>query len=289
MVDGEPRDEKLLLAAADRAQLSVCIENVGRGDVGLQVAQSLDPSCRLSVRAGEPREARCRALLFDAWGGVSDVQRMIGALGAEPSLDNVLKFIAVKLAQSDWFDALSGFDDFMLEPWSAAELYARIQVAELRRGELTPEARLAVDGIAMDSVARQANVAGQSIHLTSREFALLSYLSQCRGRVLARDHLLEHVWGQSYQGGARTVDVHIRRLRSKFGSALRIQTVRGGGYRLDGKGKLGAVTSAAAPEQGALKEQPSAERENDSRHVPRSMSARAVGVGVAEDAYRPCG
>ena len=81
-------------------------------------------------------------------------------------------------------------------------------------------------------------VRGRTVALTAKEFALLAYLCERRGKVLTRDHLLAHVWGSRYEGGARTVDIHVRRLRAKLGDALPLETLRGSGYKLrapDGK------------------------------------------------------
>ena len=73
---------------------------------------------------------------------------------------------------------------------------------------------------------------GRPISLTAKEFALLAYLCERRGKVLSREHLLARVWGNRYEGGPRTVDIHVRRLRAKLGDALPLETLRGSGYKL---------------------------------------------------------
>ena len=73
---------------------------------------------------------------------------------------------------------------------------------------------------------------GRAIGLTAREFSLLVALVSRRGRVLSRETLLDVVWGSDYDGGSKTVDVHVRRLRAKLGEALPLQTIRGAGYVL---------------------------------------------------------
>jgi DNA-binding response OmpR family regulator len=78
---------------------------------------------------------------------------------------------------------------------------------------------------------------GRPVPLTAKEFALLAYLFERRGSVLSREHLVARVWGMQYDGGSRTVDVHVRRLRLKLGSALKIETVRGDGYKLGRKSR----------------------------------------------------
>jgi DNA-binding response OmpR family regulator len=75
-------------------------------------------------------------------------------------------------------------------------------------------------------------VDGRPIALTAKEFALLAYLCERRGKVLSREHLLARVWGNRYEGGPRTVDIHVRRLRAKLGEALPLETLRGSGYKL---------------------------------------------------------
>jgi len=87
-------------------------------------------------------------------------------------------------------------------------------------------------GIMVDKAAQEVSVDGRPIQLTAKEFALLAYLCDRRGKVLSRDHLLARVWGNRYDGGPRTVDIHVRRLRAKLGEALPLDTLRGSGYKL---------------------------------------------------------
>jgi hypothetical protein len=87
------------------------------------------------------------------------------------------------------------------------------------------------DGLALDSLAHEVTLHGEPVGLTAREFALLRYLYGRRGEVVTRQELLRDVWGDSYRGGPRTVDIHVRRLRAKLG-AERFETFRGVGYKL---------------------------------------------------------
>jgi len=84
----------------------------------------------------------------------------------------------------------------------------------------------------VDKAAQEVSVLGRPIQLTAKEFALLAYLCDRRGKVLSREHLLARVWGNRYDGGPRTVDIHVRRLRAKLGEALPLDTLRGSGYKL---------------------------------------------------------
>jgi DNA-binding response OmpR family regulator len=129
-----------------------------------------------------------------------------------------------------------GYDDFLVWPARPAELYARIRQLEWRTSAFASEELVKLGPLVIDIPARQVSIngaeGGKSIQLTAREFALLVALATRQGRVLTRETLLDVVWGSDYEGGAKTVDVHVRRLRAKLGDALPLQTVRGAGYML---------------------------------------------------------
>ena len=120
----------------------------------------------------------------------------------------------------------------MLHPYVPEELYGRIRALEWRRSEFATEERHKVAGIVVDKAGHEVYVDGRSVQLTAKEFALLAYLCERRGKVLSREHLLARVWGNRYEGGPRTVDIHVRRLRAKLGAALPLETLRGSGYKL---------------------------------------------------------
>jgi two-component system phosphate regulon response regulator PhoB len=126
-----------------------------------------------------------------------------------------------------------GADDYVVKPFSPREVVLRIK-AILRRG--TAEAgdgRLSAGPITIDPARHRVSVDGKPVELTSLEFKLLRTLVQRRGRVQARDRLLNDVWGYESVIDTRTVDTHVRRLREKLGKAGDvIETVRGFGYRL---------------------------------------------------------
>jgi two-component system phosphate regulon response regulator PhoB len=125
-----------------------------------------------------------------------------------------------------------GADDYVTKPFSPREVILRIQ-GILRRGEVkSDDGPLTAGSIAIDPARHQVSVAGKVVHLTSIEFKLLRTLLQRRGRVQARDRLLNDVWGYESIIDTRTVDTHVRRLREKLGKAgSAIETVRGFGYR----------------------------------------------------------
>jgi DNA-binding response OmpR family regulator len=184
----------------------------------------------------ERNGVRPRVLVFEALDRPDLATSALRALRREPTFDGVAAIVAVTVGQLARVEPSSGFDDFVLFPYVPEELYARIRALEWRRSEFANEERQKVGSIVIDKAAHEVTVAGQPVLLTAKEFALLAYVVERRGRVLSRDHLLMHVWGDRYEGGARTVDIHVRRLRAKLGEAFPLETLRGSGYKLRAPG-----------------------------------------------------
>ena len=123
-----------------------------------------------------------------------------------------------------------GADDYIKKPFSVRELVARVR-AVLRRAE-AGVSEYVDEQLSIDFARMSVTCEGREVKLTRKEFALLTALVECTGRVATRRHLLENVWGHLYDGGERTLDVHVRRLRQSLGPCGgRIETVCGAGYR----------------------------------------------------------
>ncbi|MBW0150129.1 phosphate regulon transcriptional regulator PhoB [Phenylobacterium sp.] len=133
----------------------------------------------------------------------------------------------------------TGADDYIVKPFSMSELSARIRAVLRRLRPGLAEDRVRIGDLVIDRVAHRVRRGGQEIHLGPTEFRLLDYLMQHPGRVFSREQLLDAVWGSDVYVEARTVDVHVGRLRkalNREAAADPIRTVRSAGYSLDLEG-----------------------------------------------------
>ncbi len=145
--------------------------------------------------------------------------------------------IIMLTAKSDEKDELLGFelgvDEYISKPFSPKILVARVE-AVLRRTTVTDEESIEVGGIVLDKAAHQVKIDGQEIELSFKEFELLTYFVTNQGVALSREKILNNVWNYDYFGDARTIDTHVKKLRSKMGpKGDYIKTIWGLGYKFE--------------------------------------------------------
>lgn len=145
--------------------------------------------------------------------------------------------IIMLTAKSDEKDELQGFDlgvdEYISKPFSPKILVARVE-AVLRRTQQTDEEKLEVGGIVLDKNAHLVKIDGQEVELSFKEFELLSYFVTNQGVALSREKILNNVWNYDYFGDARTIDTHVKKLRSKMGAKGDcIKTIWGLGYKFE--------------------------------------------------------
>ena len=145
--------------------------------------------------------------------------------------------IIMLTAKSDERDELMGFelgvDEYISKPFSPKILVARVE-AILRRFHATSEETTEIGGILIDTAAHSVKIDGQPIDLSVKEFELLQYFAMNRGVALSREKILNNVWNYDYFGDARTIDTHVKKLRSKMGEkGDMIKTIWGLGYKLE--------------------------------------------------------
>lgn len=141
-------------------------------------------------------------------------------------------------ARSDETDELQGFrlgvDEYITKPFSPKILVARIEAILRRSGQLAKEEILNCGGIMIDKAAHRVMIDDQEIELSYKEFELLTYFAENRGIALSREKILNNVWNYDYFGDARTIDTHVKKLRSKMGEkGDLIKTIWGMGYKLE--------------------------------------------------------
>jgi len=193
---------------------------VASGDAALRAAQD------------EPPDVIVLDIMLPGLSGL-EVCRALRADPATALLPVIM--VTARAEESDRIVGLDlGADDYISKPFSPNELVARVR-ALLRRTRRSDdgEKTLTFRSVVMDLSRHTVNDDGRAVKLTAKEFLLLQYLLEHRGRVLSRDLLLGDVWGYRYTGGTRTVDVHVRRLREKLPMLVdALVTVKQFGYKL---------------------------------------------------------
>jgi len=213
-------------------------------DIALLVARYLDKAGFVTERAASGRDAlraiRTKApdlvvldLMLPHVDGL-EVCRLLRANDATAAIPIIM--LTARAEESERIVGLElGADDYLAKPFSPNELVARVRALLRRAQRLAGRGAktLAYGTLALDTDRHVVSSDGRDVTLTAKEFLLLEYLLQHRGRVLSRDVLLTDVWGYRYTGGTRTVDVHVRRLREKLPLlAEAIVTVKQFGYKL---------------------------------------------------------
>ncbi|MCI5492953.1 MAG: response regulator transcription factor [Lachnospiraceae bacterium] len=146
--------------------------------------------------------------------------------------------IIMLTAKGDESDELQGFelgvDEYIAKPFSPKILVARVEAILRRSNKKLTEQVEEVGGIVIDKTAHQVTVDGKKIELSYKEFELLSYFVENEGIALSREKILNHVWNYDYFGDARTIDTHVKKLRSKIGEKGEyIKTIWGMGYKFE--------------------------------------------------------
>jgi len=173
--------------------------------------------------------ARPDVLLFELGEPQPEMPETIRKIKQDTGLP-VIALVPEELLESTDY---SGADDFIAFPYDATELAIRINRLVRKSSYKEGGEEIRCDGLTIDLATCEVTVNGAPVELTFKEYELLKLLAGNRGRVFTREALLDRIWGYDYFGGDRTVDVHIRRLRSKIEDAdhIYIETVRNIGYR----------------------------------------------------------
>lgn len=196
------------------------------------IAESAEKGLRIAL---DERTSPSLILLDLMLPGMSGME-LCRRLRREPLTENTpVIMLTAKAAEAEKIAGLEvGADDYIVKPFSVKEVVARVR-AVLRRAEKESSPKYEDPRIAIDFDDMRVACDGDSVRLTRKEFALLEYLIKNSGRVATRQQLLDNVWGYSYFGDTRTLDVHIRRLRQKMNECgTCVETVVGVGYRFVG-------------------------------------------------------
>lgn len=226
--------DQTILIIEDDADIAESLEyNFKREGFRAVVAESGEKGLRLAQDSKNPPTLILLDLMLPGMNGMELCEK----LRREPSTEKIpVVILTAKAAESDKVAGLEiGADDYVVKPFSFKELIARVR-AVLRRTE-GDGGNERYDGgrLSIDFSDMRIECEGAPVKLTRKEFALLEHLVKNAGRVATRQQLLDNVWGYSYFGDTRTLDVHIRRTRQKLGDCGGcIETVVGVGYRFTG-------------------------------------------------------
>jgi DNA-binding response OmpR family regulator len=156
-------------------------------------------------------------------------------LRADDAYSDIPVVLAIDADHMNDVAPLIEIDELLVRPYEPAELRARIARARRQANGIEPDDVVRIGTLRLDLATYQVTIGEQPVDFTYMEYELLKFLATHPSRVFTREALLSRVWGYDYYGGARTVDVHVRRIRAKLGTehAQRIKTVRSVGYRFE--------------------------------------------------------
>jgi DNA-binding response OmpR family regulator len=225
--------QQSILIIEDDADIAESLHyNLKREGFRPTVAESGEKGLRLALAEKTPPSLLILDLMLPGMSGMELCRRLRreGATAKTPII-----MLTAKAAEGDKIMGLeAGADDYIVKPFSIKEVIARVR-AVLRRSETEERPRYEDEKLSVDFADMRVICEGDGVKLTRKEFALLEHLIKNSGRVASRQQLLDNVWGYSYFGDTRTLDVHIRRLRQKLDSCGGcIETVVGVGYRFIG-------------------------------------------------------
>jgi DNA-binding response OmpR family regulator len=222
-----------ILVIEDDADIAESLHyNFKREGYRVTVAESAEKGLRLALDEKQTPSLILLDLMLPGMSGMELCRRLRRETVTE---ETPIIMLTAKAAEADKIAGLDlGADDYIVKPFSVKEVIARVR-AVLRRSEKESAPRYEDARIIVDFDDMRVTCDGEDVKLTRKEFALLEHLIKNIGRVATRQQLLDNVWGYSYFGDTRTLDVHIRRLRQKMAECgSSIETVVGVGYRFIG-------------------------------------------------------
>jgi DNA-binding response OmpR family regulator len=232
----DPQPHSLLVVEDDDATRAFLADNLAADGFAVATASGAGEGLR-AIEVRHPDLVVLDLMLEGPRGGLELLDRVRAADGLASRIDPWLPVIVLS-GRATETDRVRGFargaDDYVTKPFSYGELVARVR-ALLRRAEGRPRRGLArVGELTIDPSTRAVRLAGEPVHLSAKEFAMLHALALDPTRVVPKAELLRDVWGYASLGATRTVDAHACRLRKKLAAASRpfVQNVRGVGYRL---------------------------------------------------------
>jgi len=222
-----------ILIVEDDADIAESLQyNLKRENFRVTVAESAEKGLRIALDEKQTPSLVLLDLMLPGMSGMEFARRLRREQYTEST---PIIMLTARAAEADKVAGLeTGADDYIVKPFSVKEVIARVR-AVLRRTEKDSVPKYEDAQVTVDFDDMRVSCLGEDVKLTKKEFALLEHLIRNLGRVATRQQLLDNVWGYSYFGDTRTLDVHIRRLRQKMGDCGgSIETVVGVGYRFIG-------------------------------------------------------